>query len=210
MPKLSVICEILLGSLCNRMPQIFPTLRIPCSNVGERVSRKAICFIRPEIRSVIMRVRILRAVPKFLPAALFKHHNFSWRFFHFIHFHFCQKLTRDSRHLPNGCPPIYPDPALTVPRGSFLMSKVGGTFPWKVERSWQTKCGESFGNPSFDLWLWGEGWEAATTILVPWKMSDFLFVFLMAWPMRKGKAATKYEGSVNFRGSMCVFFRGCC
>ena len=121
MPKLSVICEILLGSLCNRMPQIFPTLRIPFSNVGERVSRKAICFIRPEIRSVIRRVRILKAVPKFLPAALFKHHNFSWRFFHFL-----------PRQMD--APPIYPDPALTVPRGSFLMSKVGGTFPWKLER----------------------------------------------------------------------------
>ena len=41
-------------------------------------------------------------------------------------------------------------------------------------------------------------------------MSDFLFVFLMAWPMAyegKGKAATKYEGSVKFCGSMC-FLKG--
>ena len=113
----------------------------------------------------------------------------------------------------NGCPPNLTPPwrchvdlfwcPRSVAPSPGKIAKVGGPERW-IFRFPRLTYGY--------LWLWWEGWEAAIRILVPWKMSDFLFVFLMAWPMAyegKGKAATKYEGSVKFRGSMC-FFQGCC
>ena len=119
--------------------------------MGERVSRKAICFIRPEIWSVIRRVRILGAVPKFLPAAQ-KNTTTSPSIFPFYPLPLLPKTHSTHDICQMDAPPIYPDPALTVPRGSFLMSKVGGTFPWKLSEVGRPEF-VNLSLPSFDLWI---------------------------------------------------------
>lgn len=204
--NVQVLCEILLGSLCNRMPQIFPTPRIPSKMLVKGCQVLPSVLFGPKFGVSLWGSGFLRQFPSSSQQRFLNTTTFRRDFIHFL----LAKNSLYPRHLPNGCPPNL-TPPWRCHVDLFWCPRSVAPFPG----SWAKVGRPSAVNlslPSFDLWIpmaLGEGWEASTTILVPWKMNDFLFVFLMAWPMRKGKAATKYEGSVKFCGSMC-FLKGCC
>ena len=143
MPKLSVICEILLGSLCNRMPQIFPTPRIPSKMLVKGCQVLPSVLFGPKFGVSLGGSGFLGQFPsssqprKKTPQL------------------FVEILS--TSYPANGCPPNLPGPRLDGATWIFFDVQGRWHLSLQVERSWQTGICESFGNPSFDLWLWGEG-----------------------------------------------------
>lgn len=147
--NVQVLCEILLGSLCNRMPQIFPTPRIPSKMLVKGCQVLPSVLFGPKFGVLLWGSGFLGQFPsssqqRFLNTTTFRRD--------FIHFHFCQKLTLPTTSA-KWMPPNLPGPRLDGATWIFFDVQGRWHLSLEVERRLADRSGESFGNPSFDLWI---------------------------------------------------------